>query len=321
MSAPDGSPASARGWRSRSPRAPEPTGLCGSCSAGVIGFAVVGHLGSASGGRALVASCIAVITFASGSCSCRSEHPSESVRLLSVYWTSAVATLIVVAGRAAGVGRRRRSPIASPISCSPRRPQADHAGDLSRRAAASSTAASSASRPPPRPRGRRAATPSYSGTFHSIGARLLREYAPRIGLDPAFTIHDREDSADLMAFCRHEAGCRRRRSASQPRRLSGIYSRVANAQESLERRSPRFPWAAAHEQALRGLFAAYVETKQRQRVLDYDDLLLYFAQMLGEPALAAEVAARFRPSAGRRIPGHQPLQADIVLKLRPRGAA
>ena len=41
-------------------------------------------------------------------------------------------------------------------------------------------------------------TLAWSGTFHGIGARLLREYAGAIGLDPAFTIHDREDSADLM---------------------------------------------------------------------------------------------------------------------------
>ena len=35
---------------------------------------------------------------------------------------------------------------------------------------------------------------TWAGTFHGIGARLLREVAERIGLDPAFTIHDREDS-------------------------------------------------------------------------------------------------------------------------------
>src|SRR5262245_13539862 len=35
---------------------------------------------------------------------------------------------------------------------------------------------------------------TWSGTFHAIGARLLREYAPRIGLDRSFTIHDRQDS-------------------------------------------------------------------------------------------------------------------------------
>ena len=51
-----------------------------------------------------------------------------------------------------------------------------------------------------------AATPAYAGTFHAIGARLLREYATRLGLDPQFTIHDREDSADLMNWARHEAG-------------------------------------------------------------------------------------------------------------------
>src|SRR5262245_62906860 len=34
---------------------------------------------------------------------------------------------------------------------------------------------------------------AWSGTFHSIGARLLRQHAPSIGLDPSFTIVDRED--------------------------------------------------------------------------------------------------------------------------------
>jgi len=44
----------------------------------------------------------------------------------------------------------------------------------------------------------------WSGTFHSIGARLLREYARRIGLKPSFTILDRSDAADLMNLVRHE---------------------------------------------------------------------------------------------------------------------
>src|SRR6202171_1864776 len=46
----------------------------------------------------------------------------------------------------------------------------------------------------------------WAGTFHGIGARLLREYSDQIGLDPAFTIHDREDAADLMNLVRHELG-------------------------------------------------------------------------------------------------------------------
>jgi superfamily I DNA/RNA helicase len=47
---------------------------------------------------------------------------------------------------------------------------------------------------------------SWAGTFHAIGARLLREYAHQIGLEPTFTIHDREDSADLMNLVRHDLG-------------------------------------------------------------------------------------------------------------------
>jgi DNA helicase II / ATP-dependent DNA helicase PcrA len=37
----------------------------------------------------------------------------------------------------------------------------------------------------------------WSGTFHAVGARLLREYANRIGLNPSFTILDRSDAAVL----------------------------------------------------------------------------------------------------------------------------
>ena len=84
-----------------------------------------------------------------------------------------------------------------------------------------------------------AATPSYSGTFHSIGARLLREYATRIGLDPAFTIHDREDSADLMALCRHEAGLSQTGGALPDQGdLSGdLFARRQRAESRSPRRS------------------------------------------------------------------------------------
>ena len=74
----------------------------------------------------------------------------------------------------------------------------------------------------------------WSGTFHSIGARLLREYAERIGLRDSFTIHDRSDSEDLLAIVRHEFGL----SASRNRfpgkvTCLAIYSRVVNSQTAL----------------------------------------------------------------------------------------
>jgi len=38
----------------------------------------------------------------------------------------------------------------------------------------------------------------WSGTFHAIGARLLREHAGAVGLSPQFTIHDRGDAEDQV---------------------------------------------------------------------------------------------------------------------------
>ena len=166
-----------------------------------------------------------------------------------------------------------------------------------------------------------AAAPSYSGTFHAIGARLLREYAPRLGLDPQFTIHDRADSADLMNWARHEAGLSETRERFPTKGTClAIYSRVVNARGELGVTLGRwFPWAAAQEDALRVLFGAYVEAKQRQNVLDYDDLLLYFALMVGEPGIAAEIAARFDHLLVDEYQDTNALQAGIVLALRPQG--
>ena len=99
----------------------------------------------------------------------------------------------------------------------------------------------------------KSAAPSYSGTFHSIGARLLREYAERIGLAPNFTIHDREDSADLMNWARHVCGLSEMEERFPTKATClAIYSRAINARERLETTlSARFPWVAKHEASLR----------------------------------------------------------------------
>ena len=161
----------------------------------------------------------------------------------------------------------------------------------------------------------------WAGTFHSIAARLLREYAGRIGLSPGFTIHDREDSADLMNLVRHELGlsAMARRFPRKSTCLS-IYSAAINTLSPLgEVLQARFPWCAEWEADLRHLFLAYTGAKQDQDVLDYDDLLLYWAQMVQEPALAQEIGARFSHVLVDEYQDTNPLQASIVLGLKPDG--
>jgi DNA helicase-2/ATP-dependent DNA helicase PcrA len=161
----------------------------------------------------------------------------------------------------------------------------------------------------------------WAGTFHGIGARLLRIYADQIGLDAAFTIHDREDSADLINLIRHELGFSKTESRFPAKGTClAIYSRCINTELPIEdvlRMS--FPWCSSWAAELKQLFASYVEAKQRQNVLDYDDLLLYWAQVVSDPALANDIGGRFDHVLVDEYQDTNRLQASILLALKPTG--
>ena len=162
---------------------------------------------------------------------------------------------------------------------------------------------------------------AWSGTFHAVGARLLRDYAVRIGIEPEFTIHDREDSADLMGLVRQELAFseKQKRFPRQGTCLS-IYSRVVNSEAALDDVLGRFfPWCVEWGVELKQLFQGYVEAKQKQNVLDYDDLLLYWAQMMTEPAIAQEIGGRFDHVLVDEYQDTNRLQASILLGLKPDG--
>src|SRR5215472_13878278 len=100
----------------------------------------------------------------------------------------------------------------------------------------------------------------WSGTFHSVGSRLLRLHALSIGLDSSFTILDRSDSADLLDLLRTELGLSRTASRF-PRKDTclAIYSYTVNAGCPLEETlAQSFPWCADWPNELRRLFEAYV---------------------------------------------------------------
>ena len=162
---------------------------------------------------------------------------------------------------------------------------------------------------------------AWAGTFHGIGARLLREYAEQIGLDPGFTIHDREDSADLLNLIRHEKGFSKTKERFPTKGTClAIYSRCVNAETAIEEvLASSFPWCAGWATELKELFAAYAEAKQRQNVLDYDDLLLYWAQTMSDPVLAKDIGGRFDHVLVDEYQDTNRLQSSILFALKPGG--
>ena len=161
----------------------------------------------------------------------------------------------------------------------------------------------------------------WSGTFHSVGNRLLRRFAHNLGLDPGFSVLDRGDAADLMDVARHELGLSKtsRRFPKKDTCLA-IYSRCVNAQESLQDTlQQHFPWCADWESELRSLFGHYVGRKQAAQALDYDDLLLYWSHLVGEPDFAAEIGGWFDHVLVDEYQDTNLLQAKILSALKPEG--
>ncbi|MFM1991953.1 MAG: hypothetical protein RJA99_4910 [Pseudomonadota bacterium] len=161
----------------------------------------------------------------------------------------------------------------------------------------------------------------WAGTFHAIGARLLRAHAAQVGLAEDFGILDRGDAADLIDVIRHERGLsgKARRFPRKDACLA-IYSHRVNTGRELARvLRDTHPWCVEFEDELVGLFRDYVARKQSHGVLDYDDLLLWWDAAMQDPALAAEVGERFDHVLVDEYQDTNALQARILRALRPDG--
>ncbi len=161
----------------------------------------------------------------------------------------------------------------------------------------------------------------WSGTFHAIANRLLRQHAASVRLDPSFTVLDRTDSADLLNLVRNELGLSKQTTRFPKKDTClAIYSHAVNAGHPVEQTLEHsFPAYASWAEELKGLFRAYVDAKQRRHLLDYDDLLLYWFHLMQDGATAEGVRRRFDHVLVDEYQDTNALQAGILLGLKPDG--
>jgi DNA helicase-2/ATP-dependent DNA helicase PcrA len=103
----------------------------------------------------------------------------------------------------------------------------------------------------------------YIGTFHSLGARILRKECRTLGREPNFTIFDDHDSSDLLKKVLKAMGHKEARGNKKetPAYFLRRISELKNVPPKEE------------DQKVRDIFAAYESALQRNNAFDFDDLI------------------------------------------------
>ncbi|MEP7195110.1 MAG: UvrD-helicase domain-containing protein [Saprospiraceae bacterium] len=134
----------------------------------------------------------------------------------------------------------------------------------------------------------------WSGTFHSIFARILRVEAPKIGYPANFTIYDTEDSKSLINEI-----IKAKHLNPKDYNPNTVRNRISNAKSNLvtplmyekdpylldQDRMNKMP--ATHE-----IYKKYIERCQNSGAMDFDDLLLQLFRLFQENA--EDVVAKYR---------------------------
>jgi DNA helicase II / ATP-dependent DNA helicase PcrA len=130
----------------------------------------------------------------------------------------------------------------------------------------------------------------WGGTFHSIGARMLRRHCELIGYKQDFTIMDREDAVDLLSTCIGESKIDIKATRfPKAKVLADIISLVVNKQCSMEALLERqFPYFAHLEDEMSKILKLYQERKRSNNMMDFDDLLVRWLYLLRSNAEVLE---------------------------------
>jgi len=156
----------------------------------------------------------------------------------------------------------------------------------------------------------------WGGTFHSIGARILRQHAELIGYHRDFTILDRDDAEDLIKTCVAEAGIETKKGAHfpKPQVLCEIFSLAGNTHKTIDEiLDEQYDYFAEFSEPIAGLQKRYTARKRATNAMDFDDLLALWLKLLQDQAEVREhYQRRFQFILVDEYQDTNRLQSDLI---------
>ncbi len=131
----------------------------------------------------------------------------------------------------------------------------------------------------------------WCGTFHALGARLLRGVAPLVGREPNFTIYDQDDA---LTACKRVM--ERRNLNAKQISPNAVMAAISDAKNALVSASEYATMARdVFAQAVAGVYSDLETALERANAVTFDDLLvLPVRAMQRDAALREHYQRRFR---------------------------
>ena len=161
----------------------------------------------------------------------------------------------------------------------------------------------------------------WGGTFHSIGARVLRQHADLLGYQRDFTILDRDDAKDLIKSCIADAGIETKGTHfPKPDVLCEIFSLSVNTHKSTaEMLKEQFEYFEQITRQVADVQKRYITRKRATNPMDFDDLLALWLRLLQEHADVCEhYQRRFQFILVDEYQDTNRLQSDLIDLLAER---
>ena len=133
--------------------------------------------------------------------------------------------------------------------------------------------------------------PPFTGTFHSLCAKILREHGTLVGISPSYVIYDENDQEDVVKQALTSLDLSAR--DYNPRSVLGA---ISSAKNELIGPTAYPQYARGHwQETVSRIYLAYQKLLRQSEALDFDDLLMETVRLFQkQPALLSQIQHRFR---------------------------
>lgn len=108
----------------------------------------------------------------------------------------------------------------------------------------------------------------FIGTFHSLGARIMKQEAAHFRRTPSFTIYDQDDSLSLVKLI-----CKQMDLEKEAFKPAVVAGKISTVKSELKQISDFFESSDRRDQIFSEVFARYERALQEQNAFDFDDLI------------------------------------------------